>query len=73
TIDITVQVTVSNPQVVTSDQESIPWVSTQDTGLVAITADDLGSLDLGATACRLKVNSHSSAAEVQMYLSQPSN
>jgi len=73
TIDITVQVTVSNPQVVASDQESIPWVSTQDAGLVAISADDLGSLDLGATACRLKVNTHSSGGEVQMYLSQPSN
>ena len=72
TIDITVQVTAQDPQVVTSDQESIAWVSAQDTGLVTITANDLGNLDVGATACRLVVNSFSSGAEVQMYLSQAS-
>ncbi len=71
TIDVTVQVTADDIQNVSSDQESIPWVSTQDTGLVTITADDLGSLDVGATACRLVVNSHSSGGEVQMYISQP--
>jgi hypothetical protein len=73
TIDITVEVTASDIQSVSTDQESIPWVSTQDTGLVAITANDVGNLDAGATACRLKVNSHSSAAEVQMYISQTSS
>ena len=71
TIDITVQVTADNLQQTTyADQEAIPWVSTQDTGLIAITANDLGSLDVGATACRLVVNSYSSGAEVQMYLSE---
>jgi len=73
TIDITVQTTVDDIQTVSSDQESIPWVSTQDAGLVAITANDLGSLDAGATAMRVLVNSYTDTAEIQAYVSQASD
>jgi len=71
TIDITVQVTVQEIQRATiADQEAIAWVSTQDTGLVTITANDLGNLDTGAVAMRVLVNSHSSGGEIQAYLSE---
>ena len=73
TIDITVQTTAGNVQVVSSDQESIPWVSTQDAGLVAITANDLGSLDTGASAMRILINSYTDTAEIQAYVSQASD
>ena len=72
TLDFSIQITVDNPQVVASDQESIPWIAPQDTDLTTTTADTVGNLDVGATAVRLVVNSFSSGAEIQMYISQAS-
>ena len=71
TIDCTVQITAQDIQFATglTDQESIAWMSTQDTDLVNATANAIGNLDVGLNAMRLIVNSHSSAAEVQMHVS----
>lgn len=69
TIDVTAQVALVNPDDYT-DQNAIPWIATQDTDLVGATADALGSLDTHAACFRLLVNSFSSGAEVQVYLSQ---
>lgn len=69
TIDVTAQVALVNPDDY-ADQNAIPWIATQDTDLVGATADVIGSLDTHASCFRLLVNSHSSAAEVQAYISQ---
>lgn len=70
TITYTAQVSLVNPDDYT-DQEAIPWVSTQDTDLVATAdTDAIGNLDIHAACFRLVVVSFSSGAEVQAYLSQ---
>lgn len=70
-INVTAQVALADPDDYT-DQEAIPWISTQDTDLVAATqaANAIGSLDVHAVAFRLIVNSYSTGAEVQAYISQ---
>ena len=70
-IDVTAQVTLVDPDGYT-DQEAVPWIATQDTDLVGATqaANAIGSLDVHAAAFRLIVNSYSTTAEVQAYISQ---
>jgi hypothetical protein len=69
TISCTAQVALVDPDDYT-DQEAIPWVSTQDTDLVTASADAVGNLDIHAACFRLLIDSFSSGAEVQAYLSQ---
>ncbi len=64
TIDFTVSETYSNVLA----GETPHWKAI--TALTAKTADTIGSATLGATAVKLVVNSYSSGAELQMYLSQ---
>lgn len=70
TANFTVQVTTENIQQSFTDQESIPWVATQDTDLVGASANQIGSLDAGATAMRVLINSYTDTAELQVYISQ---
>jgi len=70
TIDFTVQVSAGDPQNMSSDQESMPWIAAQDTDLVTQTTDISGHLDVHTTAMRLIVNSYTDTAELQAYISQ---
>jgi hypothetical protein len=70
TIDVTVQGTAQNIQQTFTDQESIAWISVQDTDLVGATADAWGNLDVGTTAMRVVINSLTDTAEVQVYVSE---
>jgi hypothetical protein len=67
TIDFTVQQTFDNVQVSTG-QQSAQWLDIS--ALAAKTADTTSTSTVGATAIRLKVNSYSSGAELQMNLNQ---
>jgi hypothetical protein len=67
TIDFTVQQTFANVLA----GETPVW--TDITALAAKTADTTSTAAIGATAIRLKVNSYSSGAELQMYTSQVSS
>lgn len=69
TIDVTVQVSLADPTDTFADQNAIPWISS--TNLAGKTADAIGALDHGATMARVLVNSFSSGAEVQAYISMP--
>lgn len=71
TIDVTVQVT-AKPFTGYTNQESLAWMATGTAGLVSETADAIGTIEAHATACRIVVNSYSSGAEVQAYISQES-
>ena len=70
TLDFSVEMTADDPQVVATDQESIPWIAPQFANFTTTTADTVGHLDAMTTAVRLKINSFSSGAEIQMYISQ---
>jgi hypothetical protein len=67
TIDFTVQQTFDNVQVATG-QQSAQWLDIA--ALAAKSADTTSTSTVGATAIRLKVNSYSSGAELQMNLNQ---
>src|SRR5690606_2481461 len=69
TINVDVEVTAANVFEFDS-QAAIPWMNTTNTNLVAETADAFGSIEPGARALRIVVNSYSSGAEVQAYISQ---
>jgi len=69
TIDFTIQERFDNVQASTTAIQDAKW---QDvTALADKTADTTSILTVGASACRAMVNSHSSAAEMQVYISQP--
>lgn len=70
TINVGAQVTVKNIQQTFADQEAIPWVATSTTALTGATTDAIGNLEAGATACRFVIDSYSSGAEVQVYVSE---
>lgn len=67
TIDFTVQETFDAIQ--TLGFQGVQWVDI--TALAAKTADTTSKATVGATAIRLKVNSYSSGAELQMNVVQP--
>jgi hypothetical protein len=69
TINVTVQVGGFRPADF-ANQGAMPWMDSQDTDLVGATANAIGNLDTHSTACRVLVNSFSSGAEVQAYISQ---
>lgn len=69
TIDFTVQETFDAIQ--TLGFQGVQWVDI--TALAAKTADTTSKSTVGATAIRLKVNSYSSGAELQMNVVQPSS
>jgi hypothetical protein len=74
TINLTAQITLKAiANNMPTDQNSIPWVSSATTALVGATADAVGSLEAGATACRFIINSYTDTAEVQVYLSEESD
>lgn len=69
TINYTIQVT--NQNVIDNiAQEDLFWIAAQDTDLVSATADAIGSLSRGITAFRILINSYSSGAEIQAYITQ---
>lgn len=70
TIDFTVQQTFDNIYSSLVASQDAQWFSI--TALAAKTADTVGSASIGATAIRFIVNSYSSGAEAQMFISQPS-
>jgi hypothetical protein len=70
TINLTAQVSAHDIRNNYTNQEAIPWVATTATALVNATADALGRLDAGASVARFIVNSYSSGAEVQVYVSE---
>jgi hypothetical protein len=69
TIDVTVQVGAFSPTGFAT-QADMPWMDSNTAALVNATANQLNSIETHATAFRLLVNSYSSGAEVQVYLSQ---
>lgn len=69
TINFSVQERFDNIQLTNLAIQNANW---QDvSALNAKTADTTASISAGATAARIIVNSHSSAAELQMYINQP--
>jgi hypothetical protein len=70
TIDFTVQETAAPVRSLYTGQNSIPWIDADDTDLVTTAADTMGRLSPHAVACRVLVNSYSSGAELQAYLSE---
>jgi hypothetical protein len=70
TIDFTIQETASPIRSGYSGQTSIPWIDADDTDLVTTAADTVAKLSPHATACRVQVNSYSSGAELQVYISE---
>lgn len=69
TINVTVQVSLADPEGTYADQEAVPWINS--TNLSGKTADTIAVIDHGATMARVVVNSYSSTAEVQAYIQQP--
>jgi hypothetical protein len=70
TIDFTVQETAAPVRSLYTGQNSIPWIDADDTDLVTTAADTMARLSPHAVACRVLVNSYSSGAELQVYLSE---
>ncbi len=71
TINYTVEYTFDDVQTTTMAAQSAQWFALA--ALATKTADAQGSTDLGVSAIRLKVNSHSAAAEAQMYVAHVGN
>jgi len=69
TINVTAQVGAWDPDDY-SNQGDMPWIDSQDADLVGATGNAIGNLDIHSVATRVIVNSYSSGAEVQVYLSQ---
>lgn len=75
TIDVTVQQTFDNVQRLGSDYvgdsaaQNAQWLDIS--ALAAKTADTTSTATVGATAIRLKVNSYTNGAEIQMNVNQP--
>jgi hypothetical protein len=71
TIDYSVEQTFDPPQQADFDlQQEASWYPISD-DLTGETVDRVGAAASGATAVRLKVNSYSSGAEIQMTVTQP--
>lgn len=71
TIDFTVQQTFDHPLQTDAELQGAQWIDI--TALAAKTADTTASATLGATAIRIKVNSYSSGAELQVNVIQPTS
>jgi len=71
TINFTVQETFQN--VFDASREGLSIVWRDITALSAKTADAIGAATVGATAIRFVINSYSSGAEAQMYVTQSDN
>lgn len=69
TLDATMQVTVA-PRSQFTGQESLPWAPTTNSAFVNLTADKVGDIEPQMTACRILLNSYSSGAEAQFYISE---
>jgi len=70
TIDWTVQITGQDIQQSFTDQEAIAWVAPNAAIFTTTATDAISTLEAGATAMRVLVNSHSSGGEVQAHISQ---
>lgn len=71
TINFTAQETLQNVFDAARDGTTVIWRDI--TALSAKTADTVGAATVGATAIRFVVNSYSSGAEAQMYVTQSDN
>jgi hypothetical protein len=69
TINVTVQVGGFSPTGF-STQADMPWMDSNTAALVGATANQMNNIETHASVFRLLVNSYSSGAEVQVYLSQ---
>lgn len=69
TIDVTVQVGGFSPNDF-ADQSVMPWMNSNTAALVNAITDQMNNIETHATVFRILVNSYSSGAEVQTYISQ---
>jgi hypothetical protein len=69
TLDATVQVSGGRRSEYTG-QDSWPWIATTNTNFVGLTADKVGDIEPQMNAMRILLNSYSSGAELQAYVSE---